>query len=37
MERNTKRIVAIVLVVVIAGAGTGVGAWFFLSPQAQEA
>ena len=36
MEKNTKRIVAIVLVVVIAGAGIGVGVWFFTS-QAQEA
>ncbi len=37
MEKNTKRIIAIVLVVAIAGAGIGVGVWFFLSPAAQEA
>ncbi|MFX0049203.1 MAG: ABC transporter substrate-binding protein, partial [Candidatus Hermodarchaeota archaeon] len=37
MERNTKRIIAIVLVVAIAGAGIGVGIWFFTSPAAQEA
>ncbi|NVM16441.1 MAG: ABC transporter substrate-binding protein [Candidatus Lokiarchaeota archaeon] len=36
MEKNTKRILAIVLVVAIAGAGIGVGIWFFTS-QAQEA
>ena len=31
MEKNTKRILAIVLVVVIVGSGIGVGVWYFTS------
>ncbi|MFX1498226.1 MAG: ABC transporter substrate-binding protein [Promethearchaeota archaeon] len=34
MERNTKRIIAIVAILVIAGAGIGVGVWFLLTPPA---
>ncbi|MFW9783247.1 MAG: ABC transporter substrate-binding protein, partial [Candidatus Heimdallarchaeota archaeon] len=34
MERNMKRILAIVVILVIAGAGIGVGVWFLLTPAA---
>jgi ABC-type branched-subunit amino acid transport system substrate-binding protein len=32
MERQTKRIIAIVAILAVAGAGTGVGIWFILQP-----
>jgi len=34
MERNTKRIIAIIAVLAVAGTGIGVGVWYVLQPEA---
>ncbi|TFF89858.1 MAG: hypothetical protein EU548_05985 [Promethearchaeota archaeon] len=33
MERNVKRIIAIIAILAVAGAGIGVGVWFVLQPE----
>ncbi|TFF94420.1 MAG: hypothetical protein EU543_01345 [Promethearchaeota archaeon] len=33
MERNTKRIIAIIAILAVAGAGIGVGVWFVMQPE----